>query len=245
MNVESLIIETSRKCNIKCEHCLRGTAQRKVLDFEKLSVLLSKIDYIGTLTIGGGELSLAKRQLEELSHTFRYSGIKVGNLFVVTNGKLTPQWLLDWYINFTLNICTENDIAGFTFSFDKWHDHQLNNEQKRKRLHHYHYAQEYIEMQTGKEQVSKHSNERWNENGIIAMGRAEDWGNKFLQPQTIIIEENYIETNIYWTVDGLLFSDCNLSYKEMTKKSKYYVTNWKELKNSDLAFFVNQYNEKL
>ena len=32
LNIDSLIIEVTRKCNMQCEHCLRGAAQRKTID---------------------------------------------------------------------------------------------------------------------------------------------------------------------------------------------------------------------
>ena len=60
MHLYSLIIEVTRKCNLCCEHCLRGEAQNKVFNPEWLDTFIknNNITHVSTITFTGGEPSL-------------------------------------------------------------------------------------------------------------------------------------------------------------------------------------------
>lgn len=55
--VESLVIEVTRRCNMRCEHCLRGDAQNLDISTATLSEIAKHI-YPGSVTFTGGEPSL-------------------------------------------------------------------------------------------------------------------------------------------------------------------------------------------
>ena len=106
--IEHLAIEVTRKCNMKCEHCLRGAAQRKTINNTYIYKILSFIDNISSLTLTGGEPTLAMDTLEHIRECITYSNCNVGNFYMVTNGKaINVEKLANW-IYYKLNCCNYN-----------------------------------------------------------------------------------------------------------------------------------------
>ena len=58
MYVQDLILEVTRRCNMACEHCLRGDAQNMDMSTEVVDQILEHCDRIGAVTFSGGEPSL-------------------------------------------------------------------------------------------------------------------------------------------------------------------------------------------
>ena len=58
LSFANLAIEVTRKCNMHCAHCMRGDAQNADISEGKLSKFLSQVNFIGSLTITGGEPTL-------------------------------------------------------------------------------------------------------------------------------------------------------------------------------------------
>lgn len=244
MEINNLIIELSRKCNLNCAHCLRGSSRRDTIDFNKLHTFLSNINYIGDLTIGGGEPSLALKELKDLYYLLNNVGVVIGNIYIVTNGTYKIKELTEMFIEF-YNICDDNEMSKLAFSFDIWHNNAMYGRTDYRK---YHFNQAYdILMQYGLEdKLIKHSTEKWSYVSIIKMGRARDWGARELEPYNIEIGyydgyAHLYDEQIYYTVDGLLFSSCDLSYLEMNKHSKFYIGEY----NENLLNSINRYNNKL
>ena len=59
MHINNLMIEVTRRCNLKCDHCLRGDAQNKDISTEYIDALLDQVTSIGSVTFTGGEPFLA------------------------------------------------------------------------------------------------------------------------------------------------------------------------------------------
>ena len=86
IQISDLILEVTRKCNLQCAHCLRGKAQRMSMSNEVLFKTMGSIESIGTLTLTGGEPSLAPEVLEYLLENLYVRRIQVGSFYIVTNG---------------------------------------------------------------------------------------------------------------------------------------------------------------
>lgn len=85
--VNDLTIETTRRCNMACEHCLRGPAQDMDMHAEVLDNLFSRISRIRHLTFTGGEPSLRPGIMSHaLAMAMKYD-VDVGQVYLVTNGK--------------------------------------------------------------------------------------------------------------------------------------------------------------
>ena len=61
--IENLYLELTRKCNLKCAHCLNGDAQNVSMPKEVMDKLFNEIALIGMVNLSGGEVQLAPEQL--------------------------------------------------------------------------------------------------------------------------------------------------------------------------------------
>lgn len=119
-------IEVTRRCNMKCSHCLRGDAQDMDISKETIDRFLDGFipgSYIGNLTITGGEISLNVKMVKYLLRAIKNRRIDVGNFYMVTNGKnivnikALVSASLEWY-----GYCLENEFSGITISKDPFHE---------------------------------------------------------------------------------------------------------------------------
>lgn len=95
IDLEDLIIEVTRKCNMKCCHCLRGRSDDMDMPREYIENILSRICSIDVLTFTGGEPSLGiNAMLETLRYCARYR-IPVREVYIATNGKHVPEEFIE------------------------------------------------------------------------------------------------------------------------------------------------------
>ena len=82
------------------------------------------------------------------------------------------------------------------------------------------------------------------------MGRAANFGTEILKPELIEyeIQDGKLcieEPELYINHKGYIFSNCNLSYEEMTKRSKFYIGDIHNMKDRyDFLKAVKFYNKK-
>lgn len=89
ITLDTLIIEVTRKCNMQCDHCLRGEAQRSNIDHSYITSLLENVSYISSLTFSGGEPSLNVKAIQFTLQELVRLNIPVNNFYIVTNGSKT------------------------------------------------------------------------------------------------------------------------------------------------------------
>lgn len=58
MDIQNLVLEITRRCNMHCAHCLRGEAEDKDMDFAVIDRILELADSVQSVTFTGGEPSL-------------------------------------------------------------------------------------------------------------------------------------------------------------------------------------------
>ena len=241
VEIDNFIIEASRKCNLQCAHCLRGAARRDNLDTDKLCEFLYQVSYIDLLTIGGGEPALALDVLDKIYDTIRLSDTVVGNIYVVTSGTYKTMELFEWWLHM-MEICDDNELSKFTFSYDKWHTWALNGYQEKRRDSNFLKIEEALMLRGIEDKLVKHSQEEWSDIRLIKMGRAKDFGHREVTPNFIDVEEGRVtEVDMYFAANGEIYSSCDLSYVEMKPKSKFYIGRWDE----DLGESIERYNDKL
>lgn len=80
------LIEVTRKCNLKCRHCLRGEAENITITKEMIDNYFDNIDGILTLNFTGGEPLLAIDEIEYTIDKIIKDKIRVASLAVITNG---------------------------------------------------------------------------------------------------------------------------------------------------------------
>jgi hypothetical protein len=235
LNISDAIIEVTRKCNMNCEHCLRGDAQRKIIKDEYIYKFMQLIDNIGNLTITGGEPTLAMDSLEKIRECAVYGRADIGNVYMVTNGKsIHVNELADWFHRM-YQACTENELSAIAFSFDSFHVNILNWKQMEKQKRNYHRLAEVLEEEYGLYEnegsgsiVQKHSEKGWNWDVMLAEGRAEEYGGR--ETRLHMFEESdwggslhFSETELYLSASGWIVAGCDWSYESIDNNKQIQI----------------------
>lgn len=88
-------IEVTRRCNMKCAHCLRGPAQNIDLSFEEVDAFLDNFSFINQITLGGGEPTLNPDMIAHIIDKIIENNIVVETLGMITNGQIYDQKIAD------------------------------------------------------------------------------------------------------------------------------------------------------
>ena len=124
VDIYSLAIEVTRRCNMQCAHCLRGCAQTKDIPDEVIDKALIDVKSIGNITFTGGEPTLNVHAIKHTLEVCKEKGIFVNGFYIVTNGrKVTSEFLrtcIDWYV-YCVQCGGETDLCGIALSKDNFH----------------------------------------------------------------------------------------------------------------------------
>lgn len=237
MVLDSLVIEVTRRCNMACEHCLRGCAQNVDMPFETIDKIFEGIDIVYNITFTGGEPFL---NIDAIEYTLKYvkeHNIKIFSVFVVTNGKHFEERYIsvmnDWIV-----YCMENNIdmknmlengdrimdmeeiynySGIAVSRDEYHESiPIKNYLRYRMLSYY---------STSKERES------YGNRGLILEGKAyengfygtvhipsrfdfEDWEDDDWENGTSLVSNL-----VYVSCLGEVVADCDLSYEHIEDES--------------------------
>ena len=120
-----LVIEVTRRCNMKCKHCLRGDAEDIDFDPKFLPQIFKNVSEVGTLTFSGGEPSLNVAAMVATLEYVKVHNIPVYAVFVATNGKdISEEFiitLLKWYV-YCLECGGDPEISAVKVSGDPFHE---------------------------------------------------------------------------------------------------------------------------
>ena len=130
LGVCSMAIEVTRRCNMKCPHCLRGDAQNIDMDHNHIDKILRDVDFIDTITFTGGEPTLNLDAIRYTLEVCKKRNIRVGSFYIVTNGKGSTRTILDfatlcleWYAYCLEDIAYASDLtSGIALSRDIFHE---------------------------------------------------------------------------------------------------------------------------
>lgn len=213
-NCNQLILEVGRKCNLKCEHCLRGEAENITMPLEVAKLALDQFDYISCLTFTGGEPALYGKEISNIVDYIIDTNIAIGCFYVATNGTI-----LDWQlINALMRLyayCEEKEFCQLDISNDHFHEADIGycdiNYDIYKALNFTHMRGDIAEV------------------SLISEGRAEEngYGGRTLQKDYPFSYEEYNETidveMVYVNACGGILSDCDFSYKTQKEMKPYNV----------------------
>jgi hypothetical protein len=208
MYINDLILEVTRKCNLLCEHCMRGNAQKKTFNrFDDLETffIANKVEGVGTITFSGGEPTLAYKAIAKTLEFMKKLNIEVDSIYTVVNGTNCPdgflKTMLDWFM-----YCTSNEMSSISISSGMFYDVQMGR------------SDEVIK----KLSLLKYSKVRSDltPQDLIAEGRAarflEDSG-LIDEARTVRPEDNIDSDGIYINVNGDIVFGANFSYKNQNK----------------------------
>lgn len=205
IQIDSLVIELTRRCNMKCEHCLRGNTQNIDIDLNYVESLFKKLNYISSLTLSGGEPSLVPNDINHIIEIAKKYQVEIGNFYIATNGKKVSNEFLLALINLW-TYCSDNEISQINVSNDEYHE-MYENEANKLRVFSFtsnKFEKDYYRYQNGM---------------VIADGRALEFGSRFIKPDLFIIDDNMIQDgNVYLNCKGNIIAGCDFSYKSQNKK---------------------------
>lgn len=206
-----LAIEVTQRCNLNCDHCLRGCSRNKNISYEVIDKILDNYAHISSILFTGGEPTL---NVEAISYTIdqiKKRGISVGCFYVVTNGVQFSKELV-WKLLEFYAYCSEKDFCGLCISVDEFHQNL---------------SQEAYDMYSG---LAFFRNDKEHSNGwdgeIINRGNAMEYGlgtfDKSIgefSPDCAEMWDDHIQYDniLYVNVDGWVFFDCDLSYDMQDK----------------------------
>lgn len=94
MYIKMLSVEVTRKCNLKCNHCLRGNMQNLDIPFTYIDKLLDQVTSIGHLTFTGGEPTLNVPAIKYFVEQSIKKNISIDTFAIITNGiRITEDFI--------------------------------------------------------------------------------------------------------------------------------------------------------
>ena len=120
MYIQTLTLEITRRCNMQCDHCLRGEAQVLDMDLSIIDKVLESGVGISGVVFTGGEPSLYPEAIKYFVDRLRYYGKSISSFYVKTNGKVESLSmavaLLDLY-----SLVDEPEMCHLDVSRDQFH----------------------------------------------------------------------------------------------------------------------------
>lgn len=218
LDVSSLMIEVTRRCNLDCDHCLRGDAENADMNARTLDTFLRHVKRISTVTFSGGEPSLNIPLIREFYRLCDKYDIPVYSFFVATNGMANQEeltlLLLDRYAKLPDAECRAN--CGVALSVDLFHEGaawRCTEAKVPSRL------VTGLAFYTDQKSHEDQSDLGW----ILPRGRAYENGlaerTAKDAPDTRFVLERCDDgvqaETLYLSANGRLYPDCDLSYEDM------------------------------
>lgn len=212
--VNHLVIELTRRCNMQCEHCLRGDAEQVDIDHKVLQEIAKQINCIDVVTFTGGEPSLNWRGINFFLKLCKHYNTEIANFYTTTNGKTCPDEFILALVNLYA-FCTDNQVSMIEISNSVFHETEQSEEAIKKLQ-----ALACTSMRRRLEHDFIINRGRAKKNKIGILDKKVE--NKFeinTFEDIITIEEMYI--NCY----GDLYADYDLSYEQQRKLKQFNIKN--------------------
>lgn len=232
MYINNLSIEITRRCNLKCSHCMRGNTQSIDISDETLNTFFRRIrgSCISCLNLTGGEPSLALDRIKAVRKYITLYNVEIGNFYLVTNAKNLSSEFIAEIINLH-SMCTDNEISQVCYSNDEFHEQAyLNGLDKLELL-------TFVSPRSHKDYPLRYN--------LINEGRAENnySGRDIILHNYEIEEDRILEDLIYLNCKGDILPSCDLSYKSQKCKD-LILCNVKD-EDFDLIKACTDFNDKL
>lgn len=230
-SVSDLILEVTRRCNMACEHCLRGDAQNCDIDFKVINKA-TKLIQPSTVVFTGGEPSLNTKAIDYYFKRCEANGNMPEAFYVVTNGldknnmKRLTFSLLNAYSCLINSHYVDEDLCGVAVSQDKFHDRYRGIGLS----HDWDILQGLSFYRPDDKFHEKNSSDNW----LLNTGRAEKNNigtrdkyfanldlNEYIDDMVIEDDVLYIYLNdiMYISTKGLVTNCCDLSYADIDSQN--------------------------
>ena len=220
MHINDLIIEVTRRCNMACDHCLRGDEQSIDISPESMESLISQVDYIDTVTFSGGEPSLNSSAISQFIELCMRSNVGVGSFYIATNGLSID---VDFIINCLklYSYCDDKELCSVEVSNDYFHACEDS------------YDTELLEgLSFFSRKFTKENYNYRNNDGLLIQGRAFFGGREMPQDNEIQTQEDFNENQIYLNCEGDIIQGCDWSYDNQAEHKLCSVEDIEEYYNN-------------
>ena len=89
--IPNLEVSITDRCNLNCEHCMRGEKSNTNISDILLEKIFSEVGYVSNLTVTGGEPLMVKDRLKYLVYVLRKYKVSVEQFGFTTNGTLYDE----------------------------------------------------------------------------------------------------------------------------------------------------------
>ena len=132
LRYKELIFEITRKCNMSCQHCMRGEAESKSITKEVIDKALDQVELILNLVLTGGEPFIEPEMIDYLFTGIIKRKIPLLKVLCMTNGKILNKEIAHSFNkigNYIYKNCPDQSnkkavrtLVQITISNDKYHD---------------------------------------------------------------------------------------------------------------------------
>ncbi len=208
LEIERLSIEITRRCNMKCSHCMRGNARITDIAPEYITNILRHTRKIGYLNLTGGEPSLNVEAIQFVLNSLKRRKIPVRNFHIVTNGSKTS--MSDEFIKVCSNLYAYQQEESYPerldcmleMSNDRYHDNTCQDEVYQKFSAYPFFSNRYTS--TNREGVA-----------LIKQGRSKSG---YQVPiNTIGLDDSRVYGSVYLNALGYLIAAGDMSYSNQDK----------------------------
>lgn len=209
LEIERLSIEITRRCNMKCSHCMRGNARNTDINPAYITNILKHTQNIGYLNLTGGEPSMNVEAIRFVLNNLKRRKIPVGSFHIVTNGSQTS--MSDEFIEISKKL--------YAYQQEESHPEQLDCmlEMSNDRFHDNTYHDEvYQKLSTYPFFSNRYTNSNREGVPLIKQGRSKIG---YQAPvSTIGLDDgNRVYGDVYLNVLGYLIAAGDLSYRNQQK----------------------------
>lgn len=219
MNIKNLIIEVTRKCNMQCQHCLRGDAMNVNIKHEYITSLLEQVDYIDSVTFSGGEPSLNVKALEFFLSEAERLNVSINSFYIATNGLNIGTDFVIFCLKM-FSYCNDKDSCCLDVSNDYFHRNEGD------------YNTELLNgLSFFRKKFDKDNYNYYGMTGLINEGRASsflDDGSNLEKVNDITDEDDFEDADFYLNCKGEIINGCNWSYINQSKHVICKVSSLKE-----------------
>jgi len=200
ISINSLILEITRRCNMRCDHCLRGDAENIDMDLSIIDEVLDSGVTLVDVTFTGGEPSLYPEAIAYFAEGLIKRDQYINQFYVKTNGKIESLELAIALLKL-YSRCQEQDMCVLDVSRDQFHD-----------------AKEPDAIYPGLAFFRNDGYHEYKDQGIIMEGLAFENGIGYRCPESSMIKfEDYGEESvsvamIQIAANGNICGQCDISF---------------------------------